>query len=138
MIRCKFAIQVRQLHQDHQDSHYVSTILQYLRVFAVQFRSYSQYISVDDKATIPIGDSHCPLSTGVRDHNYSLVSLFGPQLHALDHDFHVCGIVLSVAFVVNIPESLADSFLAANPLWYAKMRLPSLLAPFAILQSSLT
>ena len=70
----------------------------------VLFHSYCRYVSVDDKATIPIGDPSCPLSTGVRGHNCSLVSLSGPQLHALDHDFHVCGIIPSVAFVVDIPE----------------------------------
>ena len=111
----KFAVQVLQLHRDHQDSHYVSAILQYLRAFAVEFHSYCQYVSVDDKATIPVGDPGCPLSMGVRGHNRSLVSLSGPQLHALDHDFHVCGIVPSVAFVVDIPESPADSFFSGQP-----------------------
>lgn len=50
-------------------SHYVSAILQYLRVFAVQFRSNCQYVSVDDKAITPVGDPGCPLTTGVRGHN---------------------------------------------------------------------
>ena len=81
----------------------------------VLFHSYCRYVSVDDKATIPIGDPSCPLSTGVRGHNRSLVSLSGPQLHALDHDFHVCGIIPSVAFVVDIPESSADSFFSGQP-----------------------
>ena len=113
--KIKFAVQVRQFHRDHQDSHYVSAILQYLRAFAVQFRSYCQYISVDDKATIPIGDPGCPLSTGVRGHDCSLVSLSGPQLHALDHDFHVYGIVPSVAFVVDTPENPTDSIFSGQP-----------------------
>ena len=29
---------------------------------------------------------------------------------ALDHDFHVHGFVPSVAFVVDIPENVSDSF----------------------------
>ena len=111
----KFAVQVRQLHRDHQDSHYVSAILQYVKAFALQFHSYCQYVAVDDKATIPIGDPGCPLSTGVGGHNRSLVSLSGPQLHALDHDFHVRGIVPSVAFVVDTPESPSDSFFSGQP-----------------------
>ena len=90
-------------------SHYVSAILQYLRVFAVQFRSNCQYVSVDDKAITPVGDPGCPLTTGVRVIIvFFLVSLSGPQLYALDHDFHVCGIVPSVMFVVDTPRSPTD------------------------------
>ena len=94
----KFGVQVRQLHKDHQDSHYVSALLQYVKSFTVHLRSHCQYISVDDKATIPAGEPDCPISTGVRGHNRSLASLDGPQLLSLDHDFHVHGIVPSVAF----------------------------------------
>ena len=32
------------------------------------------------------------------------------QLVALDHDFHVYGIVSSVAFAVDIPENVSGSF----------------------------
>ena len=67
----KFAVQVRQLHCDHQDSHYVSAILQYAKKFAVHFHSCCQYVCVDDKANIPIGNPGCPLATGVRGHNHS-------------------------------------------------------------------
>ena len=45
----------------------------------------------------------------MRGHNRSLVCS-NSQLVALDHDFHVHGIVLSVAFVVDIPENVSDSF----------------------------
>ena len=55
-------------------------------------------ISVDDKAVVPVGEPDCPISTRVRGHNCSLVSLDGPQLLALDHDFHAHGIIPSVAF----------------------------------------
>ena len=108
--RVKFGIQVRQLHKEHIDSHYVSALLKYVRSFAVLFHDCCHLISVDDKAVIPVGDPNCPVSTGVRGHNRSLVALDGPQLVALDHDFHVHGIVPSVAFVVNIPEMPTDSF----------------------------
>lgn len=108
--RVKFAVQVRQLHRDHQDSHYVSALLQYVKSFAVRFCSHCLYVSVDDKAVVPVGEPDCPISTGVRGHNRSLVSLDGPQLLALDHDFHVHGIIPSVAFFVSIPEKPSDSF----------------------------
>ena len=34
----------------------------------------------------------------------------GPSPSALDHDFHVLGVVPSVTFAVDIPESSQDSF----------------------------
>ena len=46
----------------------------------------------------------------MRGHNRSLVSLDGSQLLALDHDFHVHGIVPSVALFIDIPEKPVDSF----------------------------
>lgn len=58
----KFAVQVRQLNKSHQDAHYVSALLQYLKSFAVLFADICNYVSVDDKATIPIGEPDCPLA----------------------------------------------------------------------------
>ena len=61
-------------------------------------------MSVDDKAIIPVGEPGMPVS-GCRGHNRSIVPLQGQGPGALDHDFHVCGIVPS-----DIPESSLDSF----------------------------
>ena len=57
-----------------------------------------------------MGEPSCPVSTGVRGHNRSLVNVDGPQLQALDHDFHLHGIVPSVAFVIDLPDQESDSF----------------------------
>ena len=65
-------------------------------------------VSVDDKATVPVGEPGLPINTGVRGRR-SLVpteSFVG----ALDHDFHLHGVVPSVALVISIPDSLRDSF----------------------------
>lgn len=85
-------------------------LLKYLKGFAVLNFQYTLYVSADDKAIIPVGDPTQPVSTGVRGHNRSLVPIGGPQLSALDHHFHVCGIVPSVASFIDIPESPKDSF----------------------------
>ena len=42
--------------------------------------------------------------------NRSIVLAEGPDPSALGHNFHVHGVVPSVTFVVNIPESANDSF----------------------------
>ena len=112
--RVKFGVQVRQLHRDHQNSHYVSALLQYVRSFAVSSSDHCTLVSVDDKAIIPVGEPNCPVSTGVRGHNRSLMSLDSPHLLALDHDFHIQGIVPSVAFFIVTPETTTDSFFAGQ------------------------
>ncbi len=86
----------RQLRKDHPDGRYVNVLQQYAKDFAVKYKSIVRMISVDDKAIIPIGEPGLPVSTGVRGHNRSVVSA-GHELAALDHDFHVSGLVPSVA-----------------------------------------
>ena len=67
-------------------------------------------MSLDDKAIVPVGEPHCPVSTGVRGHSKSFVTVNGPQNNALDHGFHIHGIVLPVSFMVDIPLPEKDSF----------------------------
>ena len=74
------------------------------------YNNHTIMISVDDKCIVPVGEPSCPVSTGVCGHNRSLVPVNGPQLQALDHDFHLHGIVPSVSFVIDLPEQVSDSF----------------------------
>jgi len=50
------------------------------------------------------------VSSGVRGHNHSIVLADGPSPSALDHDFHVHGIVPSVTFAIKTPDSPKNSF----------------------------
>ena len=70
-------------------------------------------MSVDDKAIIPVGESDLPIVATNQRHNRSLVPN-AAQLGALDHDFHIHGIVPSVAFF-DVPESAQDSFYFGRP-----------------------
>ena len=108
-------MQVRQLRKEHPDSHYISALLQYVRHFPVADHLVMTLVSVDDKAVIPVGEPHCPISTGVRGHNKSLVPFNGPQVQALDHNFHVNGIVPSVAFFVDVLDNVSDTFFRGIP-----------------------
>ena len=110
LFNVKFGIQVRQIRKEHSDSHYVNSLLQYVKHFSVHHRSILTYVSVDDKAVVPVGGPDCYISTGVCGHNHSLVPLNGHQLQALDHDFHLFGIVPSVAFFIDVPDNASDSF----------------------------
>ena len=110
----KFAVQIRQLRKDHPDAKYCRVILKYARRFTCLHRAVTTYMSVDDKAIVPVGEPNLPIAASSRSHNRSLV-LSSAQLKALDHDFHIHGIVPSVSFVVNIPESSQDSFYSGKP-----------------------
>ena len=113
----KYAVQARQMRKTHPDCRCVAVILQYMKRFTVSFIEHTLLLSVDDKAIVPVGEPGYPISTGVRGHNRSLVSSSpdAPLLAALDHDFHLFGIVPSVALAIDIPESPNDSFFTGQP-----------------------
>ena len=106
----KFGVQSHQLRKSHADAHYVNSLLQYVKVFCVKYREYTLYVSADDKAIVPIGEPDLPVSTGVRGHHRSLVPASGSSVMGLDHDFHVHGIVPSVALFVSIPNDVHGEF----------------------------
>lgn len=82
----------------------MAIILHYAKEFAVIRSSIIMMISVDDKAIVPVGEPHLPVSSGVRGHGRSLVVGTSSTLPAMDHDFHVAGIVPSVAFFPCVPK----------------------------------
>lgn len=106
----RFAIQHRQLRQEHIDSKFAQWQYQLMKHFVILNRDNCSLFCLDDKAIVPIGNPGIPISTGVRGHNSSITSTEGHQLLALDHDFHLCGIVPSLALEVEIPDSIKHSF----------------------------
>jgi hypothetical protein len=106
----KFKVQSRQIRGHHDDQAFVLHQLSLIKHFCVKYRVYVDLWWMDDKAIVPIGEPGLPVSTGVRAHNASLVPTAGPELSALDHDFHVCGAIPSVAFKSVIPETATESF----------------------------
>lgn len=113
--KVKYAIQARQMRKTHPDARYVAVLLQYIKFFAVSLQEQILVFSVDDKAIVPVGEPSNPISSGVRGHNRSLVTVGGPTLAALDHDFHLFGVVPSVSLCIEIPDSPNDSFFSGQP-----------------------
>ena len=97
----KFGVQIRQLRKDHPDAKYCRVILKYARQFSCLHRAVATYMSVDDKAIVPVGKPNLPIAASSRSHNRSMVPS-SAQLKALNHNFHIHGIVPSVSFVGNI------------------------------------
>lgn len=101
----KYSVQQRLLRVQHMDSDYCRQQFLLLKSFAVKWKDFSIFQSLDDKAIIPVGNPDQPVSTGVRSHHGGIVCNDN-KIVALDHDFHVAGIVPSVCFNVSVPESI--------------------------------
>lgn len=106
----RFAVQQRQLRAEHEDSKFCQMQFKLIKEFVVQNRSNTLMICLDDKAVVPVGAPGAPISTGVRGHNRSMTSTESNTLLSLDHDFHLCGLIPSVALDVEIPSSTSESF----------------------------
>ena len=105
----RYKVQQRLLRSQHMDSGYGLCIFRYLKHMAVRFRDQVLFQCLDDKAIVPVGETGSPVSTGVRARHRSLVAP-GQPLEALDHDYHVAGIIPSVCFLIDIPPNARDSF----------------------------
>ncbi|XP_053379602.1 uncharacterized protein LOC128548528 isoform X2 [Mercenaria mercenaria] len=107
--KVKFKVQQRLLRAQHEDNEYGRNLFGHLKEFACMFREDTLFQSLDDKAIVPVGEPAHAISTGVRIHHGGLVTGDRQNL-AMDHDFHIAGIVPSVCFMINIPTSHNDSF----------------------------
>ena len=118
------------MRKSHPDARYVAVILQYVKHFAVSLREHIIMLSLDDKAIIPVSEPDNPISNGVRGHHRSLVTVGGPTPAALDHDFHLFGIVPSVSLVIEIPDSPNDLFFTGQPLVSSKDKITQPSSPY--------
>ena len=84
----KVRVQSRMARLHHLDAWYVATQYQYLKQLVVLNRNETIMICTDDKAVVPVGDPAMPLSTGVTPHNRVLTPTEGPELVAMDHEWH--------------------------------------------------
>ena len=105
--KVRYSVQQRLLRAQHDDASYCSYQFTMLKQMASMLEA--EMICVDDKAVVPIVEPDKPISTGVHAHNKSL-TLSGMQLGALDHDFHIFGIVPSFLFHVDVPGDYRDGF----------------------------
>ena len=93
----------------HSDTYYCATLFKFQRAMAVKYFEYASVFFVDDKAIVPFGEPERPVSTNIRAHGGALVP--GDKiLSALDHNFHICSLVPSVALKTDVPDNVNDSF----------------------------
>ena len=109
----RYTVQTRMSRVTHPYAKYVATQWKYLKQFCVTNKEDVRLFCLDDKAIVPVGEPNHPVSTGVRAHNRVLAPIDMP-IQALDHDFHIAGLVPSVALSCNIPNNPDDSFFSGQ------------------------
>ena len=107
-LKLKFMVQSRQLRLNHTDSHYASALFRYERDFSIKFRDFTTLVSQDDKHSIKVGEPGYPVASVERGKQV-LVGLKEKMIVG-DHDFTKLTLTPSVNFIVDIPESIEDTF----------------------------
>lgn len=109
-LNVRYCLQARQLRSVHEDDHYCLALFKMERAMAVEHRTVSTFVCLDDKAKVPIGEPGQPISTGVRPRP-GIVGTSTEVLQALDHDQASRGsLTPSVVLLCDIPESVGGSF----------------------------
>ena len=103
----KVMVQKRQFRKSHNDEHYCAAIFRYLREYALQFRSESLLICLDDKHRIKCGEPGFPVAAAERGQRV-IVSL-NEEFQVGDHDFTRFSIIPSVMFRIDIPHAIEGS-----------------------------
>eukprot|EP00117_Sycon_ciliatum_P002691 scpid45083/ scgid7803/ len=104
----KHMVQARQLGHNHVDGHYAAAQFRYLKEFAVMFRDVCTLVSLDDKHMLKVGEPNFPVAAV--DRGKAVLVSKDVAFVVADHDFTKVKLVPSVALVVDIPESVCDSF----------------------------
>ena len=104
----KFMVQARQFRKEHQDAHYAAAVYQYQRELAIKLRQYSNFVSIDDKHRLKVGEPGLPIAAAERGRKV-MVSI-DSSFEVADHDFTRFSIVPSVSFFIDIPGSIDDSW----------------------------
>ena len=95
------------------DEHYCVAHFKYISRYAVKYREYVTFLSIDDKAKLNYGEPGLAISTGVR--GKKAIVPVNHVLGALDHDVNSKGsLTPSVYLNVDIPPDEDQSFYSGN------------------------
>ena len=101
-------VQQKQLHHSHIDSHYAACVFRYIREYAIICRDFYNFICLDDKHRVKVGEPEVPVAAVERGRQV-LVSK-NERMVVADHDFTKFSLIPSVIFQVNIPEEIKETW----------------------------
>ena len=94
--------------ESHVDAHDAAAIFRYMQEYALKFKQHSAFICLDDKHKIKIGEPDFPVASAERGKIVPVA--VNDSLQAGDHDFTKFGIIPSVSFCIDIPDSIEESW----------------------------
>jgi hypothetical protein len=120
-------VQKRTFRHEHPDAHWCAALWKYIRQYASLTQRLLRlanedtlsdqqpmqviFLCVDDKAKVAVGEPDLPVSFGGRARRSILP--IGAAAIALDHDFHVASITVSVTLQSSVPDDVfknSDTF----------------------------
>ncbi len=107
-LNVKFKVQQRQWRHSHVDAHYAAACFRYMREYAIMVKEYCAFICLDDKHKIKVGEPNFPVASAERGRQ--VIVGVHDSLQAGDHDFTKFGIIPSVSFLFDIPDSIEESW----------------------------
>lgn len=107
-LNIRYMVQKRQFRKTHADEHYAAALYRYMREYAVQLLEYCNMISIDDKHRLKVGEPGFPVAAAERGRRVIVRS--GTTFKVGDHDFTKFSIIPSVVLLIDIPETIEDSW----------------------------
>lgn len=74
------------------------------------FRQHGVFVCLDDKHQSKIGEPDFPVAAAERGMQILVSRNASFEVHVGDHDFTCFSLILSVAFLIDIPETIEDSW----------------------------
>ena len=107
-LNIKFMVQARQFRKDHPDSHYAAALIRYQKEYAILFKEHCNFLSIDDKHKVKIGEPGFPVAAAERGKR--VIVSRNSTFEVGDHDFTGMGIIPSVCLLIDVPEKIEDAF----------------------------
>ena len=101
-------VQQRQLRHSHIDSHYAACVFRYVREYAIIGRDFCNFICLDDKHWVKVGEPEVPVAAVERERQVLVAK--NERMVVADHDFTKFSLIPSVIFQVNIPEEISETW----------------------------
>ena len=113
-LNIRFMVQGRQFQKTHPDTHYAAALFKYQRECAVLFRDDCAFLCIDDKHRVKVGEPGFPVTAAERGRRVLVVR--DSTFEVGDHDFTCKSIVPSVSFILDVPETIDDSWYSGKVL----------------------
>ena len=93
-------VQARQFRQQHVDMHYASALFRYLKEFCVKCRDNTNFVCMDDKHTMKVGEPG--YSVAAIERGKPVLVANDTKFQVGDHDFTKFSIIPSVILKVDM------------------------------------